>query len=91
MSVVALSAHETAWAITLGVWLVVAIVVWVLLELLRRTVNDVESAVEDVWTMGKRVAQNTATTHLLEVTKARGGDLVAELERHVPPAERSRP
>lgn len=80
--VVALSANETAWWITLVVGLVVAVVVWGLLELLRRTVNEVERGVNEVWTMGKRLAQNTATTHTLGVTKARGVDLLEELQRH---------
>jgi uncharacterized protein HemY len=80
--VLALSTNETAWWITLAVGLVVALVVWALLEKLRRTVLEVERSVDDVWTMGKRVAQNTATSHLLQTTKARGGDLLAELEQH---------
>ena len=82
MTVLALSTNQTAWVITLIVGLIVALVVWGLLEALRRTVNEVERSVDDVWTMGKRVAQNTATSHLLETTKARGGELVAELELH---------
>jgi uncharacterized membrane protein len=80
--IVALSTNQTAWWITLAVGLVVALVVWALLEILRRAVNEVDRAVDDVWIMGKRVAQNTATTHLLETTKARGGDLLEELEQH---------
>jgi type II secretory pathway component PulF len=82
VTVIALSTNQTAWWITLAVGLVVALVVWALLELLRRTVNEVERAVDDVWTMGKRVAQNTATSHLLGTTKARGGELLEELEQH---------
>jgi hypothetical protein len=88
VTLIALSTNETAWLITLGVGLVVAIVVWALLELLRRTVLEVERAVNDVWTMGKRVAQNTATSHLLQTTKARADDLLEELERHSGPAQR---
>ena len=87
-TVLALSTNQTLWWITLAVGLVVAIVVWVLLEMLRRTVNEVDRAVDDVWTMGKRLAQNTSTTHTLEVTKARGGELLEELGHHRP-AERS--
>jgi hypothetical protein len=82
VTVLALSTNETAWWITLGVGLVVALVVWGLLETLRRTVLEVQREVEAVWTMGKRVAQNTATSHLLQTTKARGADLLDELERH---------
>jgi type II secretory pathway component PulF len=73
---------ETAWWVSLAVGLVVALVVWALLEALRRTVNEVDAAVTRVWTMGKRVAQNTQTTHMLGTTKERGGELLEEVERH---------
>jgi hypothetical protein len=79
---IALSTNQTLWWVTLGVGLVVALVVWGLLEALRRTVLEVERAVDDVWTMGKRLAQNTATSHLLATTKERGGELLEELEEH---------
>ena len=93
MIVLALSTNQTAWWITLGVGLVIALVVWALLEVLRRTVRGVEEAVSDVWTMGKRVAQNTQTTHLLQTTKSRGVELLEELKQHraPPPPERSSP
>jgi hypothetical protein len=86
-----MSTNETTWWITLAVGLVVALVVWALLEILRRTVNEVERAVDDVWTMGKRVAQNTATSHLLVTTRERGVDLLGEVQQHAPPPERSQP
>jgi ABC-type protease/lipase transport system fused ATPase/permease subunit len=89
VTLLALSTNETAWLITLGVGLVVALVVWALLEVLRRTVLEVDRAVTDVWTMGKRVAQNTQAAHLLQTTKARGGDLLEELEHHRSAAGRS--
>jgi hypothetical protein len=82
----AMSTNQTLWAITLGVGLVVALVVWGLLELLRRTVLEVERAVDEVWTMGKRLAQNTATSHMLLTTKERGVELLEELEQHRAPA-----
>lgn len=82
----AMSTNQTLWWVTLGIGLVVALVVWGLLELLRRSVLEVERAVDDVWTMGKRLAQNTATTHTLLTTKARGGELLEELEQHRAPA-----
>jgi type II secretory pathway component PulF len=90
----ALSTNQTLWWITLGVGLVVALVVWALLELLRRTVKEVDRAVSDVWTMGKRVAQNTQTSYLLNTTKVRGVELLEELQEHrapSPPSERSSP
>ena len=93
MTILALTTNQTAWWITLGIGLVVALVVWGLLEVLRRTVKEVDRAVTDVWTMGKRVAQNTQTTYLLETTKARGIDLLEELGEHrapsIPAPERS--
>lgn len=82
MTVLALSTNQTLWWITLAVGLVVAVVVWVLLERLRRAVAEVDRGVSDVWTMGKRVAQNTSTTYLLQTTKARGVELAEELEQH---------
>jgi hypothetical protein len=85
---IAMSTNQTLWWVTLAVGLVVALVVWGLLEALRRTVLEVERAVDDVWTMGKRVAQNTATSHLLATTKERGGELLEELEQHRAPAGR---
>jgi len=88
MTVLALTDNETAWAITLVVGLVVALVVWGLLEALRRTVNEVERSVSAVWTMGKRVAQNTQTTHLLGTTKQRGIELHEELQQHLPEGSR---
>jgi hypothetical protein len=82
------SSVETAWWVSLAVGLVVALVVWLLLEWLRRTVNEVDRAVDDVWTMGKRVAQNTATTHMLLGTKELGVELLEEVKRHGELAER---
>ena len=77
-----MSTNQTLWWITLAVGLVVAVVVWILLERLRRAVSEVDRDVSDVWTMGKRVAQNTSTTYLLQTTKARGVELADELEQH---------
>jgi hypothetical protein len=51
-------------------------------------VNEVDKAVEDVWVMGKRVAQNTATTHMLGGTKHLGVELLEEVKRHGELAER---
>ena len=73
---------DAAWAAALGGGLVAALAVWGLLEALRRAVIDVEEGVDAVWTAGKRLAQNTQTTHLLLGTKERGVELLAEVERH---------
>jgi hypothetical protein len=87
----AVSTNQTLWWVTLGVGLVVALVVWGLLEALRRTVLEVERAVNDVWTMGKRLAQNTATTHTLLTTKERVGELLEEVEQHRSPVRGGQP
>jgi hypothetical protein len=87
----AVSTNQTLWWVTLGVGLVVALVVWGLLEALRRTVLEVERAVNDVWTMGKRLAQNTATTHTLLTTKERVGELLEEVEQHRSPVRGGEP
>jgi type II secretory pathway component PulF len=81
-ALLAMSTNQELWWITLGVGLVVALVVWFLLERLRRAVNEVEAGVDELWTMGKRVAQNTSTTYLLQTTKDRGVELLDELEEH---------
>ncbi len=78
-----------AWWAALGLGLVVALVVWFLLEWLRRTVLAIDEGVTAVWTMGKRVAQNTSTTYLFGTTKARGVDLLEELGDHAALMERS--
>jgi uncharacterized protein HemY len=79
---VALSANQTAWVVTLVVGLVVALVVWGLLEALRRTVAQLERDVSELWDSGQRVARNTQTTHLLGATSAAAGELGEEVERH---------
>jgi hypothetical protein len=81
----ALSQWSTvAWWITLGAGLVVAVVVTLLLEVLRRSVVEVEASVEAVLRAGGAVAQNTQTTHLLNTTKARGVDVLTVLEPQPP-------
>ena len=88
MTIALASSVEAAWWVSLAVGLVVALVVWFLLEWLRRTVKEVDRAVDDVWVMGKRVAQNTATTHMLLGTKELGVELLEEVKRHGELAER---
>ena len=75
-------ADAARWRASLVVGLVVAVVVWALLEVLRRSASDVERAVEDLWTAGKRLAQNTQAAHLLTGTRDGGAALLDELERH---------
>ena len=75
-----------AWWIALGALLVVAVVVTLLLEVLRRTVHEVRRAVDDVLSAGGQLAQHTWTIQLLATTKNRALDLLEELEREPMPA-----
>lgn len=75
-------ADAARWRASLVIGLVVALVVWGLLEALRRAAVDVDHAVDDVWTAGKRLAQNTQAAHLLTGTRDGGVALLEELERH---------
>ncbi len=68
------------WWATLGVGAVVVLVVWALLESLRRAALGVDRAVADVWMAGKRLAQNTQAAHTLQTTRERGGEVAAEAE-----------
>ncbi len=84
-------ADALRWRVSLVVGLVVAVVVGVLLETLRRAAVDVERSVEDVWTAGKRLAQNTQTAHLLDGTRDGGLALLEELEHHREPTGEPQP
>lgn len=86
----ALSAGVTlAWWVSLGLGLVVAAVVAVLLEVLRRSVRKLEDGVEQVLLEGGHVAQHTWAVQLLTETRGHGVALLAELGRHGGSAERS--
>ncbi len=74
--------NYVAWRASLGGGLVVAVAVWGLLEGVRRGAVAVDEAVSDVWTAGKRLAQNTQTTHLLVGTREQGTQLLEELHHH---------
>ncbi len=76
-----------AWRVTLAAGLVAELVVWGLLEQLRRTVVEVDEGVDTLWTAGQRLAQNTQVIHVLATVGARGTDLVDELAHHPAPTE----
>ena len=73
-----------AWWVALALGLVVALVVWALLETLRRTVKEIAEGVERVLTAGGKLAQNTWTIQLLNMSRTHVRELVDELERSVP-------
>jgi hypothetical protein len=80
--VAALSENQHAWAITLGVGVVILLVVIVLLEMLRRTVVNLEADLWTTWVTGKAVVKNTATTYNLKNVRQSGDELVEELRHH---------
>jgi len=71
------------WWLALGLGLVVAVVAVLLLELFLRQVHRIETGAGLVWTAGKQVARNTATTWLLSETSDRLDLLTAEAGKHV--------
>ncbi len=71
------------WILALAIGLVVAIVAVVLLEVFLRQVYRIERGAGLVWTAGKQVAGNTATTWLLAETSDRLAMLTDEAGRHV--------
>ncbi|MDQ3422024.1 MAG: hypothetical protein M3510_01265 [Actinomycetota bacterium] len=87
------------WFLALGLGLVVAVVAVVLLETFLRQVHRTERGAGLVWTAGKQVAGNTATTWLLGETSERLGLLTEEAGLHAkllapavpsPPGHRNR-
>jgi hypothetical protein len=71
------------WWIALGLGLVVAVVAVVLLETFLREVHRIERGAGLIWTAGKQVAANTATTWLLPETSKRLAVLTDEAMLHV--------
>lgn len=71
------------WTIALVLGLIVAVVVVVLLETFLREVHRIERGAGLVWTAGKQVARNTATTWLLPETSHRLAMLTDEAMLHV--------
>lgn len=73
---------HAAWSLALVLGLVVAVVAAVLLEVFLREVHRIERGAGLVWTAGKQVARNTATTWLLAETSQRLTLLTDEAGRH---------
>ena len=71
------------WWLTLGLGLVVAVLVVVLLEVFLRQVHRIERGAGLVWTAGRQVAGNTATTWLLPELSQRLDLLTAEAVMHI--------
>ena len=76
------SDEKVLWQIALGMGLVVIIVVIALLTLLHRLVREVDNSVRSLWTVTKRLAQNTTGLYQLAGTGSVLRALREELIRH---------
>jgi hypothetical protein len=76
------SEHVTFWWVTLGLGAVVISAVILLLSLLVTFVDDIDKNVREAWDTATRVAQNTATTWMLNQTASLTNDLRAEVKQH---------
>lgn len=89
MTIAAAQVDTTAWWISLGVGLVVALVLIALLALLYTTVRQVERNVITLWDTATTVARNTATTWMLRDTAQIIKGLNDEVRRHQKLSDRS--
>lgn len=79
----ALNGDEKAlWYVALGLGLVVVLVVIALVSLLSSLVRDIETGVDQLWTVTKRMAQNTTGLYQLAGTGSVLRALREELIRH---------
>jgi hypothetical protein len=62
------SDEKVLWQVALGMGLVVILVVIALLTLLHRLVRDIDDSVDSLWTVTKRLAQNTTGLYQLAGT-----------------------
>ncbi len=74
--------EKVLWQIALGMGLVVVLVVIALLTLLHNLVRDIDSAVHSLWTVTKRVAQNTTGLYQLAGSGSILRALREEMIRH---------
>ena len=74
--------HITFWWVTLGLGAVVISAVILLLSLLVTFVDDIDKNVREAWDTATRVAQNTATTWMLNQAGSLTADLRAEVRKH---------
>ncbi|CAN5499825.1 hypothetical protein BH20ACT19_BH20ACT19_09860 [soil metagenome] len=74
--------EKVLWQIALGMGLVVVIVVIALLTLLTRLVKEIDVGVDSLWTVTKRLAQNTTGLYQLAGSASVLRALREELIRH---------
>ncbi len=76
------SEEKVFWYVALGLGLVVILVVIALVWLLSRLVDDIEQGVDYLWTVTKRMAQNTTGMYQFAGTGSILRALREELIRH---------
>jgi len=76
------SEEKVFWYVALGLGLVVILVVIALLSLLSRLVHDIDVNVDYLWTVTKRMAQNTTGMYQFAGTGSIARTLREELVRH---------
>lgn len=76
------SDEKVLWGVALGIGLVVIFVVIALLTLLSRLVRDIDVGVASLWTVTKRLAQNTTGLYQLAGTGSILRALREEVIRH---------
>lgn len=76
------SDHIQFWWVTLGLGAVVISAVILLLSLLVTFVDDIDKNVREAWDTATRVAQNTATTWMLNQAGTLTGELRDEVRKH---------
>ncbi len=81
---------QQLWTITLILAVVVVLVVAVLLEMIVRTARDIHELVHEIWTGGKRIAQNTVTLALLRDTNTFAGMILGSASEIAKSAARIR-
>lgn len=74
--------HIQFWWVTLGLGFVVISAVILLLSLLVTFVDDIDKNVREAWDTATRVAQNTATTWMLNQAGTLTGELRDEVQKH---------
>jgi hypothetical protein len=74
--------HITFWWVTLGLGAVVISAVILLLSLLVVLVDDIDKNLREVWDTATRLAQNTATTWMLNTAAGAADELRTEVRRH---------
>ena len=67
---------QRMWAVTLGIYAVVLVVVAVLLTLILKAARDIRAGVAMIWTVGQQVANNTIHIALLDTTNHVAGDIL---------------